>query len=60
MANVENLEQRLLENIKTDDAFAIALTGEWGVGKTHLWKKFRDKNKEVFSGKKYAYISYLD
>lgn len=57
MANVENLEQRLLENIKTDDAFAIALTGEWGVGKTHLWKKFRDKNKEVFSGKKYAYIS---
>lgn len=57
MANVENLEQRLLENITTDDAFAIALTGEWGVGKTELWKRFRDKNKEVFSVKKYAYIS---
>ena len=57
MANVENLEKRLLELVNTDDSFAIALTGEWGVGKTYFWKSFRDKNREVFSGKKYAYIS---
>ena len=57
MANVANLEKRLLEIIKSEKSFTIALTGEWGVGKTHLWKKFRDKNKEVFSIKKYAYIS---
>ena len=57
MANVVNLEKKLIDLMKTDDSFAIALTGEWGVGKTHLWKNFRDKNREVFSGKKYAYIS---
>ena len=57
MANIENLEKKFVELIKNDDSFAIALTGEWGIGKTHFWKNFRDKNKEVFFGKKYAYIS---
>lgn len=57
MANVENLEKRFLELVDTKKPWAIALTGEWGVGKTHLWKNFRDKKREVFSGKKYAYIS---
>ena len=57
MANVVNLKKKLIDLMKTDDYFAIALTGEWGIGKTHLWKNFRDKNREVFSGKKYAYIS---
>lgn len=57
MANVENIEKRLSDIIKTEDAFALALTGDWGIGKTYLWKKFRDKNRESFSGKKYAYVS---
>ena len=57
MANVENIEKRLSDIIKTEDAFALALTGDWGIGKTYLWKNFRDKNRESFSGKKYAYIS---
>lgn len=57
MANVVNLENRLVDLINEESSFAIALTGEWGIGKTHLWKNFRDKNKKVFSGKKYAYIS---
>ncbi len=57
MANVENIEKRILKLVDTDSPCAIALTGEWGIGKTHLWKKFRDENKEVFAGKKYAYVS---
>lgn len=57
MANVENIEKRLSDIIKTEDAFAVALTGDWGIGKTYLWKNFRDKNRYLFSGKKYAYIS---
>ncbi|MGM8909939.1 P-loop NTPase fold protein [Psychrobacter sp. 1U1] len=57
MANVENIEKRILKLVDTDSPCAIALTGEWGVGKTHLWKKIRDENKKVFAGKKYAYIS---
>ena len=57
MANVENIEKRILKLVDTDSPCAIALTGKWGVGKTHLWKKIRDENKEVFAGKKYAYVS---
>jgi len=57
MANVENIEKRILKLVDTDIPCAIALTGEWGVGKTHLWDELRDKNEEVFSGKKYAYVS---
>ncbi|MEN8625759.1 P-loop NTPase fold protein [Psychrobacter proteolyticus] len=73
MANVEKLEDKLLELIQHSNPLAIALTGEWGVGKTYLWKKFYEDNKNYFIthrktnpkngskenliAKKYAYIS---
>lgn len=57
MANVVNLEKKLLELINNKDSFAVALTGEWGIGKTHLWNQLRDENEKVFYGKKYAYVS---
>ena len=57
MANVENIEKQILKNFDTKSPYAIALTGEWGVGKTYLWNRLHDKNEEVFSGKKYAYVS---
>ena len=31
MANVANLEKKLLKLINNKDSFAIALTGEWGI-----------------------------
>ena len=57
MANVVNLEKKLIDLMKTDDSFAIALTGEWGIGKTHLWNQLRYENQKAFYGKKYAYVS---
>ena len=57
MANVTNLEKKLVKLIETEKPCAIALTGEWGVGKTHLWNEIRDNNGKSFSGKKYAYVS---
>lgn len=73
MANVEKLEKKLLELIDQNNSLAIALTGKWGIGKTYLWKKFYEDNKnyfithkktnpksgkkENFIAKKYAYIS---
>ena len=57
MANVENIEKRLSDIIKTEDAFALALTGDWGIGKTYLWKNFRDKNRESFSTPLSTYFS---
>ena len=57
MANVANLEKRLLGLINNEDHFAIALTGEWGIGKTRFWNNFYEKNHANFKTKKYAYVS---
>lgn len=57
MANVVNLENKLLGLIDTESSFAIALTGEWGVGKTYFWKYFKQKNLNQFKLQKYAYVS---
>ena len=73
MANVEKIEHKLLELIDQNNSLAIALTGEWGIGKTYLWKKFYENHKNYFVthkknnskngkkenliAKKYAYIS---
>ena len=57
MANVENLEDKLLDLINAKESVAIALTGEWGIGKTHFWNNFYEKNYAKFKTKKYAYVS---
>ncbi|MFK3990045.1 P-loop NTPase fold protein [Psychrobacter sp. NPDC064578] len=57
MANVENLEKRLVNLIETEKPCAIALTGEWGVGKTHFWKEFYKKNHKDLGVSKYSYVS---
>ena len=57
MANVANLEKRLLGLINNEDHFAIALTGEWGIGKTHFWKNLYKNHHSQFKIKKYAYVS---
>lgn len=36
MANVSNLENRLIQIIEQNEPVAIALTGEWGIGKTYF------------------------
>ena len=57
MANVKNLEDKLLELINAKDSVAVALTGEWGIGKTYFWHRFYEKNHAEFKTKKYAYVS---
>lgn len=57
MANVENLEKKLLKLINNKDSFAIALTGEWGIGKTHFWNNFKKKYHNQFKLRKYSYVS---
>lgn len=57
MANVANLEKRLKDLIKETDSFAIALTGEWGIGKTRFWKEFYKKNHKDLGVSKYSYVS---
>lgn len=57
MANVANLEKKLLGLMNTEKPYAIALTGEWGVGKTQFWNNFKKKHHDQFKLRKYAYVS---
>ncbi|MEN6669213.1 P-loop NTPase fold protein [Psychrobacter sp. B38] len=57
MANVESLEKRLADLIDKESSFAIALTGEWGIGKTHFWKEFYHKKHKDLGVSKYSYVS---
>ncbi len=57
MANVENLEKRLLDLLDKKSSFVIALTGEWGIGKTRFWNSFKTKYNDQFKLRKYAYVS---
>ena len=57
MATVEKIEEKLLSLINQKDSFAIALKGEWGIGKTHFWKSFYKNNHDKFKIGKYSYIS---
>lgn len=57
MANVENLEKKLLKLINNKDSFAIALTGEWGIGKTRFWNDFYEENHINLGVNKYSYVS---
>lgn len=57
MANVTNLEKKLVKLIETEKPCAIALTGEWGVGKTQFWNNFKKKHHDQFKLRKYAYVS---
>lgn len=57
MASVENIEKRLLEIMRRRDPVAVAITGEWGIGKTYFWNHFKENSYEEFGLRKYAYIS---
>ncbi|MEJ6550997.1 P-loop NTPase fold protein [Psychrobacter pacificensis] len=57
MANVENLEKRLIDLIDEESSFAIALTGEWGIGKTRFWNDFYEENHINLGVNKYSYVS---
>ncbi len=41
--NIENALSYLLIESQQDEGQAIALVGEWGIGKTYLWNEFYKK-----------------
>ncbi len=50
----EEVKTRLKELLDRKEPICIVIKGEWGIGKTHLWKEFI--NNEL-KKEKYAYIS---
>ncbi|CZE47458.1 ATP-binding protein [Campylobacter geochelonis] len=55
MNNTEQLKEKLIKKLKSDNAMTIAINGKWGVGKTYFWNKFIENHKSDF--KKVAYVS---
>lgn len=60
MASVEQISKKLSkildENAKNKKGCAIAITGEWGIGKTHFWNYFKE-NSLKGKNEKIAYVS---
>lgn len=60
MASVEQISKKLLkvlqENVDKKKGCAIAITGEWGIGKTHFWNYFKE-NSLKGKNEKIAYVS---
>ncbi|GAB6066261.1 hypothetical protein JCM9492_13540 [Aquifex pyrophilus] len=50
----EIVKRRLKELLNRDNSLCIVVRGDWGVGKTSLWKEFA---KEELNRTKYVYIS---
>lgn len=57
MANITNLEKKLLHLLAQYEPFAIAITGDWGIGKTQFWNNFKKSYQQQFKFRKYSYIS---
>lgn len=53
-----NQEQRLEDIFKENNnkGIAIAITGQWGVGKTYFWKSFIDKKAKVREEQERKYL----
>ena len=43
-SEVEKLNTKLVKLFQQEDEFVVSLNGEWGVGKTHFWNDFVEKN----------------
>lgn len=54
MEKTAETKQKIINLLYKDEPLVIALEGEWGSGKTHLWKEIADNIKK---DKKCAYVS---
>lgn len=56
--SVEAVEQVCKELLCENKVSSICIKGDWGIGKTHFWKKFlRDHAREVTRYRMYSYVS---
>ncbi len=55
--DIKNILAELLKKTDNQNHQAIALVGDWGIGKTFLWQEFYDNHKTSLNYDKYAYVS---
>ena len=52
-----HIDSALLDFLASPHLRVAILKGEWGVGKTHFWKSFLERNRKVLKFRAYAYVS---
>lgn len=52
-----HIDSALLDFLASPHLRVAILKGEWGVGKTHFWKSFLERNRKDLRFRAYAYVS---
>lgn len=55
--SVSKVKSALVDFVKGDKDRAIVLKGDWGTGKTHLWKQVVLESRDSFHKRNYSYVS---
>lgn len=55
--SVSKVKAALVDFVKGDKDRAIVLKGDWGTGKTHLWKQVVFQSRDSFHKRNYSYVS---
>lgn len=55
--SVIKVKSALVDFVKGEKDRAIVLKGDWGTGKTHLWKQVVRESRDSFNKRNYSYVS---
>lgn len=55
--SVKKVKTALVDFVKGEKDRAIVLKGDWGTGKTHLWKQVVLESRDSFRKRNYSYVS---
>lgn len=55
--SVSKVKSALVDFVKVEKDRAIVLKGDWGTGKTHLWKQIVLESRDSFRKRNYSYVS---
>jgi Cdc6-like AAA superfamily ATPase len=55
--SVSKVKSALVDFVKGEKDRAIVLKGDWGTGKTYLWKQVVLESRDLFHKRNYSYVS---
>lgn len=55
--SLKQVEEALTDFAVAEHDRAVVLKGEWGTGKTHLWRQLVLKKRDLFKPRNYSYVS---
>jgi hypothetical protein len=55
--SIKNIEEKIIEFLKSDKPGVLSIKGAWGTGKTYNWDKITKNRKEELFFNDYSYVS---